>query len=49
MLEVPVELRLVKAPLEAVVAPIAVELIPVEVVSKVEAPVPEVIVKALVP
>ena len=43
------ELRVVKAPVLAVVAPMAVELIPVAVVLKVEAPVPEVMVRALVP
>ena len=45
----PVEDKVVKAPLAAVVAPIWVALIPVAVVLKVEAPVPEVMVKALVP
>ena len=49
MLLVLVELRVVKAPEAAVVAPIWVALIPVEVVLKVEAPVPEVMVRALVP
>lgn len=49
MAEVPLELRVVKAPEAAVVAPIWVALIPVAVVLKVEAPVPEVIVRALVP
>ena len=49
MLEVPVDVSEVKAPVDAVVAPMAVALIPVAVVLKVEAPVPEVIVKALVP
>ncbi len=49
MLEVPVLLSVLKAPVEAVVAPMAVELIPVAVVLKVEAPVPEVMVRALVP
>jgi len=49
MLDVPVLLSVVKAPEAAVVAPIWVPLIPVAVVLKVEAPVPEVIVKALVP
>jgi hypothetical protein len=45
----PVEVRVVNLPLAAVVAPIWVALIPVEVVLKVEAPVPEVMVRALVP
>ncbi len=45
----PVEVSVVKAPEAAVVAPIWVALIPVAVVLKVEAPVPEVMVKALVP
>jgi hypothetical protein len=45
----PVEDNVVKAPLAAVVAPIWVELIPVAVVLKVEAPVPEVMVKLFVP
>lgn len=49
MLLVPVELNVVKAPEAAVVAPIWVALIPVAVVLKVEAPVPEVMVRALVP
>jgi hypothetical protein len=49
MAEVPVEDRVVKAPLAAVVAPIWVALIPVAVVLKVDAPVPEVMVRALVP
>ena len=49
MLEVPVLDKVVKAPEAAVVAPIWVALIPVAVVLKVEAPVPEVIVRALVP
>jgi len=49
MLEVEVLLKVVKAPVLAVVAPIAVELMPVAVVLKVEAPVPEVMVRALVP
>jgi hypothetical protein len=49
MLLVLVELRVVKAPEAAVVAPIWVALIPVVVVLKVEAPVPEVMVRALVP
>lgn len=46
---IPVEVRVVKAPEAAVVAPIWVALIPVAVVLKVEAPVPEVMVRALVP
>ncbi len=41
--------RVVKVPVLAVVAPMAVALIPVAVVLKVEAPVPEVMVRALVP
>ncbi len=45
----PVAEMVLKAPVEAVVAPIAVALIPVAVVLKVEAPVPEVMVRALVP
>lgn len=45
----PVELNVVKAPVDGVEAPICVALIPVAVVLKVEAPVPEVIVRALVP
>jgi len=45
----PVEVRDVNLPVEAVVVPMAVELIPVAVVLKVEAPVPEVMVRALVP
>ena len=45
----PVEVRVVKAPEAAVVAPIWVALMPVAVVLKVEAPVPEVMVRALVP
>lgn len=45
----PVEVREVNLPEAAVVAPIWVLLIPVEVVLKVEAPVPEVMVKLLVP
>lgn len=49
MLDVPVELSVVKAPEAAVLAPIWVALIPVVVVLKVEAPVPEVMIKLLVP
>lgn len=49
MAEVPVLDKVVKAPEAAVVAPIWVALIPVAVVLKVEAPVPEVMVRALVP
>jgi hypothetical protein len=45
----PVEVRVVNLPEAAVVAPIWVALIPVAVVLKVEAPVPEVMVRALVP
>jgi hypothetical protein len=49
IVEAPVDDKEVKAPVPAVVAPMAVALIPVAVVLKVEAPVPEVMVKALVP
>jgi len=45
----PYEVRVVKAPDAAVVAPICVALIPVAVVLKVDAPVPEVIVSVFVP
>jgi hypothetical protein len=49
MVVTPVEARVVNDPEAAVVAPTWVPLIPVEVVLKVEAPVPEVMVKLLVP
>jgi len=48
MVVTPVDDNVVKAPEAAVVAPICVPLIPVPVVLKVEAPVPEVMVKLLV-
>jgi len=48
MVVTPVEANVVKAPEAAVVAPTWVALIPVVVVLKVDAPVPEVMIKLLV-